>query len=176
MDVWRRIEFYVTTIVEQREAKMARFLGILTFILVISGTAALAKIIPKYDGEPVTAVVVHKEARKMFLMHDDTVLRSYYIGLGFAPDGHKEIEGDGKTPEGRYVIDQKTQTQNSTYHLVFPILTMQTVHMPTALENHQVAISLFMEIRISNTESNKVGAIFLTKIGPRDASLLPMQR
>ncbi len=94
---------------------MARFLGILTFILVISGTAALAKIIPKYDGEPVTAVVVHKEARKMFLMHDDTVLRSYYIGLGFAPDGHKEIEGDGKTPEGRYVIDQKNP--NSKFHL-----------------------------------------------------------
>ena len=36
-----------------------------------------------------------------------TVLRSYTIGLGFAPDGHKEIEGDGKTPEGRYVIDRK---------------------------------------------------------------------
>jgi murein L,D-transpeptidase YafK len=77
---------------------MARILGILALILVISGTTALAKTIPKYDGEPVTAIVVHKEARKMFLMHNDTVLRSYNIGLGFAPDGHKKIEGDGKTP------------------------------------------------------------------------------
>ena len=81
---------------------MARILGILALALVIGG-AAIAKTIPEYDGEPVTAIVVHKEARKMFLMHKDTVLRSYPIGLGFAPDGHKEIEGDGKTPEGRYV-------------------------------------------------------------------------
>ena len=60
---------------------MARILGILALILVIGG-AAIAKTIPEYDGEPVTAIVVHKEARKMFLMHDDTVLRSYTIGLG----------------------------------------------------------------------------------------------
>ena len=93
---------------------MARILGILALILVIGG-AAIAKTIPEYDGEPVTAIVVHKEARKMFLMHNDTVLRSYNIGLGFAPDGHKKIEGDGKTPEGRYVIDRKNP--NSKFHL-----------------------------------------------------------
>ena len=93
---------------------MARILGILALILVI-GAAAIAKTIPEYDGEHVTAIVVHKEARKMFLMHNDTVLRSYNIGLGFAPDGHKKIEGDGKTPEGRYVIDRKNP--NSKFHL-----------------------------------------------------------
>ena len=93
---------------------MARSLGILALILVIGG-AAIAKTIPDYDGDPVTAIVVHKEARKMFLMHNDIVLRSYTIGLGFAPDGHKEIEGDGKTPEGRYVIDRKNP--NSKFHL-----------------------------------------------------------
>lgn len=93
---------------------MARILGILALILVI-GSAAIAKTIPEYQGDPVTAIVVHKEARKMFLMHDNRVLRSYNIGLGFAPSGHKAIEGDGKTPEGLYFIDRKNP--NSKFHL-----------------------------------------------------------
>ena len=58
---------------------MARIPGILALILVL-GSAAIAKTIPEYDGDPVTAIVVHKEARKMFLMHDDRVLRSYRVG------------------------------------------------------------------------------------------------
>ena len=76
---------------------MARILGILALIFVIGG-ASIAKTIPEYNGEPVTAIVVHKKVRMMYLMHDDRVLRSYSVGLGFAPDGHKKIEGDGKTP------------------------------------------------------------------------------
>jgi len=35
--------------------------------------------------------------------------------LGFAPTGHKEIEGDGKTPEGAYFIDRKNP--NSSFYL-----------------------------------------------------------
>ena len=93
---------------------MVRIFGILALILVI-GSESIAKTIPKYDGDPVTAIVVHKEARKMFLLHDDKVLRSYNIGLGFAPHGHKETEGDGKTPEGRYVINRKNP--NSKFYL-----------------------------------------------------------
>ena len=77
---------------------MARILGIMALILVIGG-AAIAKTIPQYDGELVTAIVVHKEARKMFLMHDDRVLRSYSVGLGFAPDGQKKIKGTAKHPK-----------------------------------------------------------------------------
>jgi murein L,D-transpeptidase YafK len=35
--------------------------------------------------------------------------------LGFAPDGHKVVEGDGKTPEGLYRIDRRNP--NSRFHL-----------------------------------------------------------
>lgn len=34
-------------------------------------------------------------------------LRSYRIGLGFAPVGAKQKQGDGRTPEGRYFICSK---------------------------------------------------------------------
>lgn len=69
----------------------------------------------RYDGPEVTYVIVHKEARRMYLMHQDQVLEKYKIKLGFAPLGHKEVEGDGKTPEGRYYIDRRNP--DSQFHL-----------------------------------------------------------
>ncbi|MDG1168373.1 MAG: L,D-transpeptidase family protein [Sulfitobacter sp.] len=69
----------------------------------------------RYNGPEVTYVVVNKGSRKMMLLHHDKVLEDYKIKLGFAPLGHKEIEGDGKTPEGIYWIDRRNP--NSRFHL-----------------------------------------------------------
>jgi murein L,D-transpeptidase YafK len=68
-----------------------------------------------YDGPAVTKVVVEKGQRRMRLFHGDRVLKSYDIALGFAPAGHKQFEGDGKTPEGVYYIDRRNP--RSRYHL-----------------------------------------------------------
>ncbi|MEP2715720.1 L,D-transpeptidase family protein [Pseudophaeobacter sp.] len=68
-----------------------------------------------YDGPEVTSVVVNKGARKVYLLHGDDILREYKMDLGFAPQGAKQIEGDGKTPEGLYRIDRRNP--NSSYHL-----------------------------------------------------------
>lgn len=51
----------------------------------------------------------------MFLMNQNDILETYDFELGFAPTGHKEIEGDGRTPEGEYFIDRKNP--NSSFHL-----------------------------------------------------------
>ena len=51
-----------------------------------------------YNGPEVTLVQVHKGDRKMYLLHNGKVLKSYDIALGFAPEGHKNFEGDGRTP------------------------------------------------------------------------------
>jgi murein L,D-transpeptidase YafK len=51
----------------------------------------------------------------MLLIHEDRVLKTYDVALGFAPEGHKEFEGDGKTPEGAYYITHKNP--NSNFHL-----------------------------------------------------------
>ncbi|APX16309.1 hypothetical protein BWR17_11040 [Phaeobacter inhibens] len=69
----------------------------------------------RYNGPEVTSVVVNKGARKVYLLHHEDVLREYDMELGFAPLGHKQIEGDGKTPEGTYLIDRRNP--NSRYHL-----------------------------------------------------------
>ncbi len=68
-----------------------------------------------YDGPEVTRILVFKDARTMYLMNGESVLESYAIDLGFAPSGQKEREGDGKTPEGSYIIDRKNP--NSEFHL-----------------------------------------------------------
>ena len=68
-----------------------------------------------YSGPEVTFIVVNKGARKMYLLHNQTVLKQYEIDLGFTPLGDKKIEGDGKTPEGQYIIDRRNP--NSKFHL-----------------------------------------------------------
>ena len=82
--------------------------------LVALGACSSSKF-KRYNGPEVTYVVVNKEARRMYLLHHDRVLEDYDIKLGFAPIGHKQIEGDGRTPEGIYLIDRRNP--NSQFHL-----------------------------------------------------------
>jgi len=70
---------------------------------------------PEYTGPEVTRVLVLKERRFMSLLHQDQVLESFDIDLGFAPEGHKERSGDGRTPEGEYMIDRRNP--NSQWYL-----------------------------------------------------------
>ena len=68
-----------------------------------------------YTGPSVTRVVVMKSNRRMYLLNGQEVLRKYRVDLGFAPRGDKKVQGDGKTPEGRYFIDRRNP--NSSYYL-----------------------------------------------------------
>ena len=76
---------------------------------------ACARKVEPYVGPDVTRVLVFKEKRSMYLMHQREVLKSYYVDLGFTPEGHKRIEGDGRTPEGLYFVDRRNP--NSDFHL-----------------------------------------------------------
>jgi murein L,D-transpeptidase YafK len=78
----------------------------------LSGCASKFK---RYDGPEVTRIVVFKQKRRMYLMSDLRVLRAFDFELGFAPVGDKQIEGDGKTPEGEYIIDRRNP--RSRFHL-----------------------------------------------------------
>ena len=59
-------------------------------------------------------IVVAKAARTLTLFSLNRVLKTYKVALGTNPVGPKEREGDGRTPEGAYVIDWRTRT--SSYH------------------------------------------------------------
>jgi murein L,D-transpeptidase YafK len=47
-------------------------------------------------------------------LNNNILLKTYKIALGGQPIGHKEFEGDNKTPEGKYFINDKNP--NSAYH------------------------------------------------------------
>ena len=59
-------------------------------------------------------IVIWKSKRKMSLFHNRKHIKTYTIRLGFNPIGHKQKEGDGRTPEGRYFITH--HNPNSAYH------------------------------------------------------------
>lgn len=44
---------------------------------------------------------------------------SYAVALGRHPLGHKQREGDGRTPEGRYVLDSRKS--DSAFHLALHV-------------------------------------------------------
>ena len=57
-------------------------------------------------------LVVWKKKRVLALYRDSKIIKAYRIRLGFSPEGQKEEEGDGKTPEGRYYITHKNPKSN----------------------------------------------------------------
>jgi murein L,D-transpeptidase YafK len=52
-------------------------------------------------------VVVRKSERRMYLLSNGAVLRSYRVALGLFPSGSKERAGDYRTPEGDYRLTRR---------------------------------------------------------------------
>ena len=60
-------------------------------------------------------IVVHKLARTLELFDGDKLVKTYPMVLGFSPVGDKEVEGDGRTPEGDFYVFVKND--KSSYYL-----------------------------------------------------------
>lgn len=61
-------------------------------------------------------VLVDKSDRTLWLYHGGKAFRRFgELQFGASPKGHKNFEGDEKTPEGRYTIDYRNP--QSSYHL-----------------------------------------------------------
>ncbi len=72
----------------------------LAVALLVAATAAHASRPPRVD-----LVKVDKSERRLWLMRGDAIVATFPIALGGNPVGHKQREGDRRTPEGRYVLD-----------------------------------------------------------------------
>ncbi len=66
------------------------------------------------SGKVVDKLVVYKSKRQMHAYSGNELLKIYTISLGKNPIGHKQYEGDNKTPEGTYTINDRNA--NSGYH------------------------------------------------------------
>lgn len=102
--------------------------GLLTFLL----SLLLAPVGPLSASElpmgamdetpAISEVLVRKEERRLYLLSGDQVVRSYRIGLGDNPSGHKLYEGDERTPEGEYVLDWRNPNSDfyKSIHISYP--------------------------------------------------------
>jgi murein L,D-transpeptidase YafK len=57
--------------------------------------------------EKADRVVVYKSRHQMVLLRRDHVLDVFTVALGRYPKGHKISEGDQRTPEGTYMLEEK---------------------------------------------------------------------
>ncbi len=60
-------------------------------------------------------VIIDKSDRKLHLLNNGEIFRTFKIALGISPTGDKKKEGDFKTPEGKYLLDMRNP--NSDYFL-----------------------------------------------------------
>lgn len=81
-------------------------IGIIAYILIPPSRLPSEAIIDK--------IVVLKSKRQLIVFYQDTHLKTYKISLGRNPFGTKQYEGDKRTPEGLYYINDKNPF--SAYH------------------------------------------------------------
>jgi murein L,D-transpeptidase YafK len=67
-------------------------------------------------------VVIEKGERKLHLLQDGKIFKTFRIALGIRPVGDKQEEGDFKTPEGRYTLDAKNPNSDFflSIHISYP--------------------------------------------------------
>ncbi len=58
----------------------------------------------------------------MYLLAGGKVIKEYYVAFGANPKGHKQQEGDEKTPEGLYTLDYKKEDSSfyRAMHINYP--------------------------------------------------------
>lgn len=86
---------------------MCRSLRLFALSLALASSASAAVV-------QADRVLVEKAERRLTLYRAGQVLAQYPIALGFNPVGHKQFEGDGRTPEGKYRLSFKNA--NSRYY------------------------------------------------------------
>lgn len=52
-------------------------------------------------------VLVKKSESRLYLMNNGKIIKDFHVVFGENPHGHKQQEGDKRTPEGRYTLDFK---------------------------------------------------------------------
>jgi murein L,D-transpeptidase YafK len=85
----------------------------------VPGPGAAERAPPTLTAEK---VLVLKGARRLLLIDRGKAVRAYPIALGRNPKGHKAREGDGRTPEGVYLLDGRNLQSrfHRSIHISYP--------------------------------------------------------
>ncbi len=73
-------------------------------------------------SQDIDYVIVNKKEKKMYLLSEGLKIREYNVVFGANPEGHKQQEGDERTPEGRYTLDYKKKESafHKAIHISYP--------------------------------------------------------
>jgi len=95
-----------------------------TIVVVLSGLLVWAQqsAPPLPESARADQVVVKKSAHLLELYRGSVLLRSYHVSLGRDPHEPKRREGDGRTPEGKYVLDYRNASSafHRALHISYP--------------------------------------------------------
>ena len=77
---------------------------------------------PVQAESPIDLVRVLKSERKLQLLSEGVVKREFHVALGGNPKGPKRQKGDGRTPEGSYILDFKKSDSAfyKGFHISYP--------------------------------------------------------
>lgn len=100
-------------------ACQSRILALCVLLFGLVGLSPASSIPP---AQRVDAILIVKHEHMLYLLHDNSPLRSYRIALGLNPTGAKEHEWDFRTPEGNYVIDFRLEHSHyfKALHISYP--------------------------------------------------------
>ena len=97
-----------------------RHTAVLITIAGIARAHALGQDLP--PGTVADRILVEKSARTLSVFRGSALLKTYKVALGPNPKGHKQREGDGRTPEGVYSIDfrKRDSAFHRALHISYP--------------------------------------------------------
>ena len=77
---------------------------------------------PCFAADKADLVIVRKKERKLLLYNNGEQLASLKVTFGANPEGHKQQQGDERTPEGEYVLDYKNSNSKfyKSIHVSYP--------------------------------------------------------
>ncbi|WP_339514659.1 L,D-transpeptidase family protein [Pseudomonas sp. RL_15y_Pfl2_60] len=75
-----------------------------------------------HQAQRIDKVLILKSERKLQLISKGQPFKSYRVSLGKKPQGHKQFEGDQRTPEGIYWLDWRKTSDNYqlSMHISYP--------------------------------------------------------
>ena len=93
-----------------------------TYRIIITAIAFLLWSGMAYSEQTADLVLVKKSESRLYLIREGEEFATFRVVFGSNPKGHKQQQGDERTPEGRYTLDYKNA--NSAYyksiHISYP--------------------------------------------------------
>jgi len=90
----------------------------LLFVFLLS----LQTIVVGDDTQKADAVLVIKSEKRLYLISNGERFASFPVTFGANPVGHKQQQGDERTPEGQYRLDYKNENSKfyKSIHISYP--------------------------------------------------------